>query len=306
MLAQSAILPQPDVHGRFIVLNIRDLPLDLLKEQLVRLEEGRHRLISQHPEARLVTSVAFGPELWRRLHSSSPRELKPLEAIEAKFSMPATGGDLLLHINAARTDLCFLLAHEFLEPIAAQVEVLEQVAGFRYLDSRDLTGFIDGTENPQGDEDRAEAALVGEEDAAFAGGSYVFAQRYVHHLDKWQRLKVEAQEQVIGRSKLDSVELSDEEKPANAHIARVVIEEDGEELEIVRHGLPYGESGGEMGLFFVAYVRRLSIIDRMLANMFGSAGDGENDRLLNFVTPVGGAYFFAPAQALLLDVIGAK
>jgi len=131
----------------------------------------------------------------------------------------------------------------------------------------------------------------------------VFTQRYVHHLDKWQHLKVDAQEHVFGRSKLDSIEMDDEVKPENAHIARVVIEEDGEELQIVRHSLPYGNST-EAGTFFVAYTRSTTIIDRMLARMYGTTDDGLHDRLLHFTTPVSGAYFFAPPQEMLESVAG--
>jgi putative iron-dependent peroxidase len=180
---------------------------------------------------------------------------------------------------------------------------MEDVASFRYLDARDLTGFVDGTENPETQEDRAKVTLIKE--GEYAGGSFVFAQRYVHHLDKWTQLKVDAQEKVIGRTKPDDVEMDDETKPENAHIARVVIEDDGEELEILRHSLPYGRASGEQGLFFIAYTRDLSIIDKMLANMFGTSEDGLDDRLLKFVTPVSGAYFFAPSESLWREIIGA-
>ena len=126
----------------------------------------------------------------------------------------------------------------------------------------------------------------------FEDGSFIFAQRYVHELEKWKRLKVDAQENVIGRSKLESIEMDDEHKPENAHIARVVIEDnEGEELEILRHSLPYGDGQGEQGLFFIAYTKDLTRIDRMLVNMFGTQGDGIHDRLLHFVTPMDGAYF---------------
>lgn len=303
MSAQSAILPLPSPHGRFVVLNVRDLPLATLKAQLQVLEDTRGRLRGQHLEAGLVSSVAFGPDLWRRLHDEAPRELKPLAPIGGKTPMPAAGGDLLLHVHSQRADLCFALMQAFLAPLAGQVDVLEEITGFRYLDSRDLTGFVDGTENPITEYDRMDTALIADEDEAFAHGSYVFAQRYAHHLDKWQRLKVDAQEHVIGRTKLESIELSDEEKPENSHVARVVVEEDGEELEIVRHGMPYGNSSSDVGLFFVAYTKSLHVVDRMLARMFGS-DDGVSDRLLNFVTPIGGGYFFAPAQDLLEEVIG--
>lgn len=300
MTAQSVILPLPSNHARFIVLNLKNLSIDGLKQQLNALLSTRDRLITQHPEAEIKTSIAFGPELWAKLYHTTPEGFKQLEPIQGAFEMPVVPADVLIHIASARTDICFALSQSFFDGIQDQVEVLDERVCFRYLDGRDLTGFIDGTENPQFPDDRAETALLGEDSGIFEDGSFIFAQRYVHELEKWKRLKVDAQENVIGRSKLESIEMDDEHKPENAHIARVVIEDnEGDELEILRHSLPYGDGQGEQGLFFIAYTKDLSRIDRMLVNMFGTQGDGIHDRLLHFVTPMDGAYFFAPNEEVL-------
>ncbi|UOH18465.1 Dyp-type peroxidase [Acinetobacter sp. NyZ410] len=297
MTAQSVILPLPSNHARFIVLNLKNLSIDGLKKQLNALLSTRDRLITQHPDAEIKTSIAFGPELWAKLYHTTPEGFKQLEPIQGAFEMPVVPADVLIHIASARTDICFALSQSFFDGIQNQVEVLDERVCFRYLDGRDLTGFIDGTENPQFPDDRAETALLGEDSGIFEDGSFIFAQRYVHELEKWKRLKVDAQENVIGRSKLESIEMDDEHKPENAHIARVVIEDnEGEELEILRHSLPYGDGQGEQGLFFIAYTKDLTRIDRMLVNMFGTQGDGIHDRLLHFVTPMDGAYFFAPKE----------
>ncbi len=304
MTAQSVILPLPSNHARFIVLNLKNLSIDGLKEQLNALLSTRDRLITQHPDAEIKTSIAFGPELWAKLYHTTPEGFKQLEPIQGAFEMPVVPADVLIHIASARTDICFALSQSFFDGIQNQVEVLDERVCFRYLDGRDLTGFIDGTENPQFPDDRAETALLGEDSGIFEDGSFIFAQRYVHELEKWKRLKVDAQENVIGRSKLESIEMDDEHKPENAHIARVVIEDnEGEELEILRHSLPYGDGQGEQGLFFIAYTKDLTRIDRMLVNMFGTQGDGIHDRLLHFVTPIDGAYFFAPNEEVLGEVL---
>ena len=304
MTAQSVILPLPSNHARFIVLNLKNLSIDGLKEQLNALLSTRDRLITQHPEAEIKTSIAFGPELWAKLYHTTPEGFKQLEPIQGAFEMPVVPADVLIHIASARTDICFALSQSFFDGIQNQVEVLDERVCFRYLDGRDLTGFIDGTENPQFPDDRAETALLGEDSGIFEDGSFIFAQRYVHELEKWKRLKVDAQENVIGRSKLESIEMDDEHKPENAHIARVVIEDnEGEELEILRHSLPYGDGQGQQGLFFIAYTKDLTRIDRMLVNMFGTQGVGIHDRLLHFVTPIDGAYFFAPSEEVLEEVL---
>ncbi|WP_333831599.1 Dyp-type peroxidase [Acinetobacter schindleri] len=304
MTAQSVILPLPSDHARFIVLRLKDLSIEDFKEQLEQLFTTRDRLITQHPNAQIKTAVAFGPELWSKLYEQAPAGFKQLEPIQGSFNMPVVPADVLIHIASARADICFALSQSFFEGIRDQVEVLDERVCFRYFDGRDITGFIDGTENPQFPDDRAEVALLGEDTGIFQDGSFIFAQRYAHNLDKWKKLKVDAQEQVMGRTKLESIELEDEVKPANAHIARTVVEdEEGEEMEILRHSLPYGDGRGDQGLFFIAYTKDLKIIDAMLVRMFGTSGDGIHDRLLHFVTPMDGAHYFAPSEELLEEVL---
>ena len=119
-----------------------------------------------------------------------------------------------------------------------------------------------------------------------------------------KKLKVDAQEQVIGRTKLESIELDEDVQPENSHVSRTVVEDDaGDEMEILRHSLPYGDGKGDQGLFFIAYTKDLSIIDAMLERMFGTSGDGIHDRLLHFVTALDGAYYFAPSEELLEEVL---
>ena len=304
MSAQSVILPLPSDHARFIVLRLKDLTISELKEQLEDLFSTRDRLITQHPNAQIKTAVAFGPELWAQLYSQAPAGFKQLDPIQGSFNMPVAPADVLIHIAAQRTDICFALSQAFFDGIQDKVDVLDERVCFRNFDGRDLTGFIDGTENPQFPDDRAETALLSEDAGIFADGSFVFAQRYAHNLDKWKKLKVDAQEHVIGRTKLESIELNEDEQPENSHVSRTVVEDDeGEELAILRHSLPYGDGRGDQGLFFIAYTKDLSIIDSMLVRMFGTSGDGIHDRLLHFVTPRDGAYYFAPSEELLEEVL---
>lgn len=304
MTAQSVILPLPSDHARFLVIRLKDLSIPQLKKQILHLISTRDRLITQHPQSQIKTAIAFGPQLWQQLYSAQPEGFKQLEPVIGAFNMPVIEGDVFIHLASARADICFAMSQAFFEGIEDLVDVLAERPCFRYFDGRDLTGFIDGTENPQFPDDRAEVALLSEAHGEFADGSFIFAQRYIHDLKKWRMLKVDAQEHVIGRTKLESIELDDEVKPENAHVSRVVIEdEEGEEMEILRHSLPYGDGKGEQGLYFLAYTNNLTIIDKMLHNMFGTAGDGIHDRLLHFVSPVDGAYYFAPSDELLETIL---
>lgn len=304
MTAQSVILPLPSDHARFLVLRLKDLSIAELKEKLADLFSTRDRLITQHPHAQIKTGVAFGPELWAQLYQQSPEGFKQLEPIQGAYPMPVVPADVIIHLASARADICFALSQAFFEGIQDKIEVLDERVCFRYFDGRDITGFIDGTENPQFPDDRAEVALLGEDAGVFADGSFIFAQRYCHDLEKWKKLKVDAQQQVIGRTKLESIELDEDVQPENSHVSRTVVEDDaGNEMEILRHSLPYGDGKGDQGLFFIAYTKDLSIIDAMLERMFGTSGDGIHDRLLHFVTALDGAYYFAPSEELLEVVL---
>ncbi len=246
------------------------------------------------PKAGLVGSLSFGSAFWdARSPGKRPRELRPFQALgSGTLSAPATGGDLLIHLTSHRLDLNFEAGRAVVLQLEDAVEVLDEVHGFTYLDGRDLTGFIDGTANPKPDE-RSEVALIGDEDPDFAGGSYVLVQRYVHDLEAWAALPEKDQERVIGRTKPDSEELTD--KPETAHISRVEIEEQGKELQIVRHSYPYGKVAGDSGLLFIAYARDLGIFEKMLGRMFGVAGDSQHDRLMDYTRAVSGAFFFTPS-----------
>jgi putative iron-dependent peroxidase len=246
-------------------------------------------------KAGLLCVFGIGSGLWDRLSSGNrPAGLRPFRAIEANGRVaPATGGDLLVQITSGRHDVNLDLAMGLVRRLEPVATLTEEVHGFRYRDSRDLTGFIDGTENPKG-KARAIAALIGAEDRPFAGGSYVAVQRYVHDLERWRRLDDREQERIIGRTKRNSIELPKSKKPDTAHISRVVIERDGKELQILRQSYPWG-TVREAGLYFVAYTKSLDIFDLMLSRMMGATDDGRHDRLMEFSRAVTGATFFAPS-----------
>lgn len=300
--AQPGVLMEEKSSALFLVLKSRPGGKG---RALIRAAAGAPGITAsfakRDPRAGLRCTVAFGGKLL--VGAAGPAlpagfaELTPLRTKAG--SVPRTAADVLFHIGSSRHDLNFELAQTLLAAIGDKAEVVEEVSGFRYLDSRDLTGFIDGTANPKG-RARADAALIGAEDRAFAGGSFVLIQRYVHRMDAWQKLSRHSQEAAIGRTKTDSVELPGRKKLPTAHISRVEIDgPDGEELAIMRHSFPYGAASGEKGLFFIAYARAASTFNAMLANMFGAGDDGLSDRLMAFTRPVSGAILFAPSMATL-------
>ncbi|MFO1378964.1 MAG: Dyp-type peroxidase [Chitinivorax sp.] len=303
-VAQSGICAEARPYASFIAFDWCDgVDVPAARRALAQVPLLTQTLAAEYPQAGLCSVVAIGTAAWEQLYGRKPAQLQGFPQFgDTVIDLPVSELGGLLHIRSERHDLNFELANRIAEQLGPLVRWGEQIDGFRYLDSRDLTGFVDGTENPRGDE-RAEVALVGDEDAGFAGGSYLHIQRWLHNMPKWRATPVAEQEQVIGRSKQDDVEMDDEVKPPTAHIARVVIEEDGAELEILRQSMPYGRLG-EMGLMFASYARSPQPFARMLAMMFRRDAAGHYDHLLNYSRPLTGAALFAPSVDFLTRMAG--
>jgi len=255
-------------------------------------------------EDALSCIMGFGSDAWDRLFDSPrPAGLHPFREIHSgPRHAVSTPGDLIFHIRAKRMDLCFELATQIVARLGGAVTTVDEVHGFRYFDERDLLGFVDGTENPTGSA-AADAVFIGDEDPAFAGGSYVIVQKYFHNLDAWNKIPTEAQERIIGRTKVSDIELDDSVKPTSAHNALTVIEENGREIKILRDNMPFGRPGhGEFGTYFIGYSRSPRTIEQMLENMFIGRPPGNYDRILDFSTAVTGNLFFIPTATFLDNV----
>jgi putative iron-dependent peroxidase len=256
--------------------------------------------------ARLSCIVGIGRDLWDRLHfERRPQELRPFAPIKgAVHTAPSTPGDLLFHIRSERPDLCFEFERILLDSLGDGVTVIDEVSGFRYFDARDLLGFIDGTANPAG-LDLPASALVGDEDADFVGGSYIVVQKYLHDLGAWARIPTPDQEKIIGRTKVDNIEIDDDDAPRKSHKSlATIVDKDGNEYDILRDNMPFGRPGQkEFGTYFIGYSRYLWVIEKMLQRMYVGDPPGAYDRLLDFSTPHTGTTFFAPTRSALAALV---
>jgi putative iron-dependent peroxidase len=254
------------------------------------------------PEEGLACVAGIGSVAWDRLFAGPrPAGLHPFREVSgSRHRAPATPGDLIFHIRASRMDLCFEFATQVMYRLSGAVSVADEVHGFRFFDNRDLIGTVDGTESPDGADGTA-AAIVGDSDPDFAGGSYMVAQKYLHDMAAWNALDVADQERVIGRSKLDDIEMPDDVKPADSHVAiNTVTDPDGNQLQIVRRNMPFGAVGrGEFGTYFLGYAADPAVTEQMLTNMFIGRPPGTTDRILDFSTAVTGGLFFAPPASFL-------
>jgi porphyrinogen peroxidase len=300
----QAVLAPITEAAIFLVLTVTPGGTEAVRELLADVSALKRSVGFRIPEGELSCVTGIGSAMWQRLFGGrAPAELHPFpELAGPRHTAVATPADLLFHIRAHRLDLCFELAGLLVDRLTGVAEVVDEVHGFRSFDERDLLGFVDGTENPDGGA-AAAAVLIGAEDPEFAGGSYVIVQKYVHDLVAWNALAVEAQERVIGRTKLADVELPDDVKPSNSHVAlNTIVDDDGEERQILRYNMPFGRVGtGEFGTYFIGYARTPAVTETMLRNMFIGKPPGNYDRILDFSTALTGALFFAPSADFLDD-----
>jgi porphyrinogen peroxidase len=300
----QAVLSPLTEAAIMLVLTVDAGGEETTRELLADLSGLKRSVGFRIPEGELTCVVGLGCELWDRLFAPPrPAGLHPFREIAgARHTAVSTPGDLLVHIRAHRLDLCFELAQRVTDRLSGAARVVDEVHGFRSFDDRDLLGFVDGTENPEGDA-AGVAGIVGAEDPAFAGGSYVVVQKYLHDLAAWDVLPVEEQERAIGRTKLSDLELPDEIKPSNSHVAlNTITDENGDERQILRYNMPFGRVGiGEFGTYFIGYAADPGVIEQMLTNMFVGKPAGNYDRILDFSTAVTGSLFFAPAAAFVDD-----
>jgi len=302
-LTPQAVVVPLTRHTIFLVVTINPEPAsaDAVKSFFGDLAKLLRAVGFRDLEGNLSCVLGIGSDAWDRLFGvPRPSELHPFCEIRAgSRHAVSTPGDLLFHIRAERQDLCFELASQIMMKLADAVTVADEVYGFRYFDDRDLLGFVDGTENPTGQE-ALEAALVDDEDSAFAGGSYVVVQKYIHNMAGWNALATEGQERIIGRTKLSDVELDDTVKPTSAHNALNTIVENGKEVKILRQNMAFGQAGrGEYGTYFIGYSRSPRTTEQMLQNMFVGRPPGNYDRILDFSRAVTGTLFFCPPLEFL-------
>ena len=262
---------------------------------------------TRFPELETSCVMGFGANAWTTLfpNQPKPKELNTFKEIKGDtYTAVSTPGDLFFHIRALKVSACYELASIISQKLKNIVTPVDEVHGFRYFDGRSIIGFVDGTENPEYEDERASYAVIGDEDPEFKGGSYAFVQKYIHDMEAWEKQPLIEQEKVIGRHKFNDVELTDEEKEPGSHnVVTNIQDENGEDLKIVRANMPFSNpSRNEYGTYFIGYARYFSTTNRMLENMFAGTPEGHTDKLLKFSTPVTGTLFFVPSPEFLDDL----
>ncbi|MFE2013013.1 Dyp-type peroxidase [Streptomyces sp. NPDC059491] len=305
MVVPQPVVAPPSRAAVFLVVTVNPGGETAVRDVLQDLSGLTRSVAFRAPHDDLTCIAGIGSEGWDRLVGGPrPRDLHPFVPLTGpRHRAPATPGDLLLHLRARRMDLCFELARQIVDALGAAVTVVDEVHGFTFFDQRDLLGFVDGSENPTG-RTALDAVHIGDEEPGFRGGSYVVVQKYLHDMAAWDALTVEEQAAVIGRDKASNVEMADDVKPANSHVAlNTVVDDDGVQQQIVRDNMPFGRiGGGEFGTYFIGYARTPAVTERMLRNMFLGDPPGNTDRILDFSRAVTGGLFFVPSADFLDDL----
>ncbi|HWV68276.1 Dyp-type peroxidase [Chitinophaga sp.] len=300
------VLDYPNKHTIFMVWNFTGdaNAKGAFKKVCALMSNLNNSANVRFPESKASVVMGISYRAWHKLGLPAPlpkelADFKPV--VGARHTAIATEGDLHFHIRGDENSYCIDVAAVVTDALSGAATCIEEVHGFKYWDSRSILGFVDGTENPHGP-DRQYFGMIGDEDPAYKGGSYLFVQKYLHDLTAWKSLTVEEQEKVFGRSKKDDIEMSDEVKPSNAHSALANV---GDDLKIVRDNMPFGNMAtNEMGTYFIAYASTFSTVVKMLTNMFVGVPEGNYDRILDFSTPKTGTLFFVPTFDMLDEFSG--
>ncbi len=299
---QSGIIAEASSDALFITLNINRSEISALKRALVAAPALIEGLQVQFPAAELHAAIGLSSLVWDELDNNRPQHLATFPHIAGKdIEFTPTDVDLVLHIRSSRHDATYQLVNILFRAFGNSVSLVEEVSCFKYLDNRDLTGFVDGTENPAG-EQRKSVALVGNEDPSFENGSYLNLMRFVHDLEKWEKEDLKTQEDTYGRTKHTNEEYPSAEKSVHAHTKRTSLkDENGNSMEILRHSMPFA-SLTEKGLMFASYSKTPVIFNLMLESMVKGDENGNTDHLMKYTRATTGQAFFVPSNKWLVSL----
>ena len=298
---QFGVCAEPNLHGSYLLFNALDDKNGFIRAALSRLPALFEDYADQFSEANLASVIAIGANYWDEFYPQArPALLKAFPSMSSDDRIaPSSNVDIYIEIRSDRFDVNHIVSSKICQLLADSVELIEEVKAFRFLDGRDLTGFVDGTENPQGMHRREVALVKNCDDDFFASGSYLHIQRYQHNLALWRSLKDKEQEDIYGRTKVDNIEYASEEKALTAHTKRTSLkDEQGNSIEILRQSMPYGDMK-QQGLFFVSYCQSPAPFEIMLKSMIYGDDHGNVDHLLNYTQAETGAAFFAPSLTFL-------
>lgn len=297
---QTGITADASSDASFILLDAVAGKEAKLRQALAKFPQLIESVQTQFPDAQLHAAIGFSIHSFKRITLlESPRELTPFPSFSGQYlNVKDEAYDMVMHIRANRHDATHILALTLFKAMSDSVILRAQTQCFKYLDNRDFTGFVDGTENPQG-ENRVEVALVTDDEPMFQGGSYLNYMKFVHDLERWDQQSLQVQEDTYGRTKVENKEYPSSEKSPHAHTKRTSLKDDhGNSIEILRQSMPFGDLH-EQGLIFLSYSKTPKNFDLMLQSMIEGDEAGHADHLMRYTHSSGGSAFFIPTLEFL-------
>ena len=294
--AQKGICAEPNLHALYLTFTVVDDDSQAIRVKLARILDLLSYFDDEYYEAMVSGVLAIGTNYWYELYPDIiPKELAPFPDIHCEDrNAPNSPGDLFILIKADRIDICHAIGVEIVQLLKPHVDLYEEVRGFRYLDGRDLTGFVDGAENPRGMK-KFDVAIVGADDPDFTGSSYLHIQRYQHNMQKWQSLPIAKQQYIMGRQKTDNRLLTSADLASDSHTARVQMATPNKDNSaLLTQNMPYGDMSTQ-GVYCVSCANSPQPFIKLLQSRVIGDDEGNYDKLLDYTTAETGGAFFAPS-----------
>ncbi|PSV27816.1 MULTISPECIES: Dyp-type peroxidase [unclassified Photobacterium] len=305
-LAQPGAISNPNTFAEYLTFIFKEnIENDDVTKIFAKIQIIEKSIAQKDPSANLSLTIGISNKGWPTVFPDvqAPSLLHDFIAMtDGERSFPSTPGDIFIMIKSERMDINFQAAKYIAAALQPVANLIEDIQGFKYLDNRDMIDFVDGTENPK-NEARFNAVLVDNDRDIHQGGTYLTVQRYVDRQGLWDKQTTEYQEQVIGRTKLDDIELDDDQKPAWAHNNKSKVIIDDQEIKMLRQNRPFGNAM-EHGTMFVGFAASPEILDISLKQMIYADENGNYDRLLDFVEAKTGTHYFVPSQTLMNTFAG--
>ncbi|MBF7073744.1 Dyp-type peroxidase [Glaciecola sp. MH2013] len=291
---QKGICAEPNLHAQYLLFNVVDDDFPAMRQKLSRLLDIFEYFDEEHYEAMVSGVIGVGANFWPELYPNAmPQELSAFPDMQCEDRCaPVLPCDLFIQIRADRLDICHAIGIQVLELLRVHVELVEQVSAFRYLDGRDLTGFMVTEDNPRGMK-KFDISIVGDTDPEFRGGSYIHIQRFRHDMTRWNALSLRRQEAIMGKTKEHSLPLVDTGR--SSHTFRTKLTgPTGDYPSLLKQSMPYGDMLVQ-GLFYVSCANNSKSFREMLYSRIFGDEMGHYDRLLDYSNAETGAAFFAPS-----------
>lgn len=299
--AQSGICDEPNLHGLTLFCHVMTDDVDVMRRKIARIPSIIDELSDRFSEAMLNGFIAVGSEYWDILYPEQrPEGFNGFPELRAGHrNAPEQVYDLLINIRSDRYDANYLAARTLNEWLGYDIEIAENVHSFRYLDGRDLMGFVDAPDNPRGARRRSVALIEKQQSSQFEQGSYLFVQKFKHDLKRWDYLGAQRQEQIIGRDKLTAEKLPEADIIGVTHASKArLLDRNEQPIPLLRQNMAWGDTR-EQGMLVMYFSCQPKAVVNWLKQRYLDDELNQYDPLLDYTQAIINSSFFVPSRSFL-------